>query len=200
VALFDLDRIKVVNDSFGHRAGDELIKEVAQRLAAVGRTTDTVARLGGDEFVVIVDRLSRREDAEEMARRAVEALQAPVRLGDVDIHASSSIGIAFYPEDGQTLETLIANADAAMYCAKQRGRNNIQCYAPGMNAVTQEKVKLESDLHAALAAGQFELHSQPKVDIVTGAIHGAEALVRWHHPERGLIFPGEFIPRLRRAA
>jgi diguanylate cyclase len=194
VAMFDLDRFKLVNDSFGHRAGDELIKEVAHRLAAVGRATDTVARLGGDEFLVIVDRIGRREDAEEIARRAVEALQAPIRVGDVDLHTSSSIGIAFFPEDGQSVEMLLANADAAMYCAKQRGRNNIQCFAPGMNAVTQEKVKLESDLHDAVAARQFELHYQPKVDTVSGAIHGAEALVRWRHPERGLIFPAEFIP------
>jgi len=185
---------KMVNDSFGHHAGDQLIKEVAQRLASVGRTTDTVARLGGDEFLIIVDKISRREDAEEIARRAAEALQARFRLGDVDIHTSSSIGIAFYPADGQSVDTLIANADAAMYCAKQRGRNNIQWYAPGMNSVTQEKVKLESDLHGALALAQFELHYQPKVDTVTGAIHGAEALVRWQHPERGLILPGEFIP------
>jgi diguanylate cyclase (GGDEF)-like protein len=194
VVMFDLDRFKVVNDSFGHRAGDQLIKEVAQRLASVGRATDTVARLGGDEFLIIVDTIGQREDAEEIARRAVEALQAPIRLGDVDIHTSSSIGIAFYPTDGQSVETLIANADAAMYCAKQRGRNNIQWYAPGMNSVTQEKVKLESDLHEALALGQFELHYQPKVDTATGSIHGAEALVRWQHPERGLISPGEFIP------
>ena len=119
VVMFDLDRFKVVNDSFGHRAGDQLIKEVAQRLASVGRTTDTVARLGGDEFLIIVDTIGQREDAEEIARRAVEALQAPIRLADVDIHTSSSIGIAFYPTDGQSVETLIANADAAMYCAKQ---------------------------------------------------------------------------------
>ncbi|HYL71868.1 MAG TPA: EAL domain-containing protein, partial [Candidatus Dormibacteraeota bacterium] len=196
VAMFDLDRFKVVNDSFGHRAGDELIKEVAHRLAGVARSTDTVGRLGGDEFLFIMDRLARREDAEQIARRAVEALQVPIRLGgvDVDIHTSASIGIAMFPMDGKSVETLIANADAAMYCAKQRGRNNIQCYASGMNAVTQDKVKLESDLHEALAHSQFELHYQPKVDTDTGTIHGAEALVRWRHPVRGLVPPGEFIP------
>jgi diguanylate cyclase (GGDEF)-like protein len=196
VAMFDLDRFKIVNDSFGHRAGDELIKEVAHRLAGVARSTDTVGRLGGDEFLFIMDRLGKREDAEHIARRAVEALQVPIRIGrsDVDIHTSASIGIAMFPADGKSVETLIANADAAMYCAKQRGRNNIQCYASGMNAVTQDKVKLESDLHEALRLRQFELHYQPKVDTGSGTIHGAEALVRWRHPTRGLVPPGEFIP------
>jgi len=194
VAMFDLDRFKVVNDSFGHRAGDQLIKEVAYRLAAVARSTDTVARLGGDEFLFIMDRLSRREDAVQIVRRAVEALSQPIRIGDVDIHASASIGIAMFPVDGKGVETLIANADAAMYCAKQRGRNNIQCYTSGMNAITQDKVKLESDLHAALTLKQLELHFQPKIETASGAIYGAEALVRWRHPERGLIPPGDFIP------
>jgi diguanylate cyclase (GGDEF)-like protein len=194
VAMFDLDRFKVVNDSFGHRAGDELIKEVAHRLASVARGTDTVARLGGDEFLFIMDRLARREDAVHIVRRAVEALSQPIRIGDVDIHASASIGVAMFPVDGKGVDTLIANADAAMYCAKQRGRNNIQCYASGMNAITQDKVKLESDLHTALALNQLELHFQPKLETMSGAIYGAEALVRWRHPERGLVPPGEFIP------
>ena len=194
VAMFDLDRFKVVNDSLGHRAGDELIKEVAHRLAGIARSTDTVGRLGGDEFVFIMERLAKREDAEHIARRAVEALQVPIRIGGVNIHSSASVGIALFPTDGTSVETLIANADAAMYCAKQRGRNNIQCYASGMNSVTQDKVRLESDLHQALALGQFELHYQPKLDTSTGVIHGAEALIRWRHPERGLVLPGEFIP------
>ena len=194
VALFDLDRFKVVNDSLGHRAGDQLIKEVAHRLAGIARSTDTVGRLGGDEFLFIMDRLAKREDAELIARRAVKALQTPIRLDGVDLHTSASIGIAMFPADGRNAETLIANADAAMYCAKQRGRNNIQLYAAGMNSATQERVKLESELHQALSLKQFELHYQPKVDTKTGLIHGAEALVRWRHPQRGLVPPGEFIP------
>jgi len=194
VALFDLDRFKVVNDSLGHRAGDQLIKEVAHRLAGIARSTDTVGRLGGDEFLFIMDRLAKREDAELIARRAVKALQGPIRLDGVDLHTSASIGIAMFPADGRNAETLIANADAAMYCAKQRGRNNIQLYAAGMNSATQERVKLESELHQALSLKQFELHYQPKVDTKTGLIHGAEALVRWRHPQRGLVPPGEFIP------
>jgi len=196
VAMFDLDRFKIVNDSFGHRAGDELLKEVAHRLAGIARSTDTVGRLGGDEFLFIMVRVAKGEDAELVARRAVESLRGTIRLRgvNVDIHTSASIGIAMFPTDGKTVETLIANADAAMYCAKQRGRNKIQLYTSGMNAVTQEKVKLESDLHEALALKQFELHYQPKVDTATGMIHGAEALLRWRHPQRGLVPPAEFIP------
>ncbi|TLY67112.1 MAG: EAL domain-containing protein [Gammaproteobacteria bacterium] len=194
VAMFDLDRFKVVNDSLGHRAGDALIKEVAHRLAGVARGTDTVGRLGGDEFLFIMDRLAKREDAEHIARRAVKALELPIRLDGVDLHTSASIGIAMFPADGKSAEGLIANADAAMYCAKQRGRNNIQCYAEGMNSATQERVKLESDLHQALSLKQLELHYQPKVDTKTGLIHGVEALARWRHPQRGLVPPGEFIP------
>jgi len=194
VAMFDLDRFKVVNDSLGHRAGDALIKEVAHRLAGVARGTDTVGRLGGDEFLFIMDRLAKHEDVEHIARRAVKALELPIRLDGVDLHTSASIGIAMFPADGKSAEALIANADAAMYCAKQRGRNNIQCYAEGMNSATQERVKLESDLHQALSLKQLELHYQPKVDTKTGLIHGVEALARWRHPQRGLVPPGEFIP------
>jgi diguanylate cyclase (GGDEF)-like protein len=194
LAMFDLDRFKVINDSLGHHAGDELLKEVARRLNSVARSTDTVARMGGDEFVILLDRIATRDTAEHVARRAIEALQAPINLVGVDIRTSASIGIAIYPHDGKCVEALLANADAAMYCAKQRGRNNIQYFAEGMNSVTQERVKLESDLHAALDLQQFELHYQPKVDTTTGTIRGAEALVRWRHPERGLVLPGEFIP------
>jgi diguanylate cyclase (GGDEF)-like protein len=194
LAIFDLDRFKQVNDSFGHRAGDELLKEVAQRLQGVARNIDTIARLGGDEFVLILDRVGRREEAEGVAQRAIEALRQAVQIGGIDLRTSASIGVAFFPADGSSVETLVAHADAAMYCAKQRGRNNVQYFAPGMNAVTQEKVKLESDLHDALERQQFELHYQPKVDTRSGAIHGAEALIRWRHPERGLVSPAEFIP------
>jgi len=164
VAMFDWIASRMVNDSFGHHAGDQLIKRGRTTTRVSRRTTDTVARLGGDEFLIIVDKISRREDAEEIARRAAEALQAPIRLGDVDIHTFRSIGIAFYPADGQSVDTLIANADAAMYCAKQRGRKQHSMVCARMNSVTQEKVKLESDLHGALRVAQFELHYQPKVD------------------------------------
>jgi diguanylate cyclase len=194
VLLVDLDRFKLVNDSLGHRAGDELLKEVAKRLESVVRDVDTVARLGGDEFVLIVTPSPERDAAEQVAKRIIEAMQPAVRIAGIQIHTSPSIGIAFYPGDATTIDTLLAHADSAMYYAKQRGRNNFQCFMPGMNTVTQEKVKLESDLRVALEQKQFELHYQPKVNTATGVMHGAEALLRWRHPVRGPIPPAEFIP------
>jgi len=194
VMLLDLDRFKSVNDSLGHRAGDELLKEVAVRLRKVVRDVDTVVRLGGDEFVLVITPSPEPDIAQQVAARIFDVMQAPVRIAGVAIHASPSIGIAFYPNDASTVETLVAHADAAMYCAKQRGRNNFQCFMPGMNTATQEKVRLESDMRIALEQKQFEVHYQPKVNTVTGVMHGAEALLRWHHPVRGAISPAEFIP------
>jgi diguanylate cyclase (GGDEF)-like protein len=194
VMLLDLDRFKSVNDSLGHRAGDELLKEVAQRLKGVVRDVDTVARLGGDEFVLIITPSPERDVAQQVATRIIDAMQAPIRIAGVEIHTSPSIGIAFYPGDAATLETLLANADAAMYSAKERGRNNYQLFVPSMNAATYEKVRLESDMRIALEQKQFELHYQPKVNTATGVMHGAEALLRWWHPVRGAIPPAEFIP------
>jgi diguanylate cyclase len=191
--VLDLDRFKLINDSLGHRAGDELLNEVARRLSAVVRDIDTVARVGGDEFVLVVSPAPTREEAEHVARCAIKALQAPVRICGIDIYTSPSIGIAFYPADGATAETLLAHADAAMYCAKQTGRNTLQCFAPGMDTGTRDRVRLESELRQALALKQFELHYQPKVDATTGTVNSAEALIRWHHPERGLMLPDEFI-------
>jgi diguanylate cyclase (GGDEF)-like protein len=192
--LCDLDRFKLINDSMGHGAGDQLLQEVARRLSGVVRNVDTVARIGGDEFVIVLSPPSTAADAEDMARRALEAMQPPVEIGGISIHTSPSIGIAYFPAHATTVQALIAHADAAMYAAKQVGRSKVQCYTPGMPTGTQEKVRLESDLHTALALQQFELHYQPKVDIRTGSVNSAEALVRWRHPERGLIPPGDFIP------
>jgi len=194
VLVCDLDRFKLINDSLGHGAGDELLQEVAHRLTGLVRSVDTVARFGGDEFVLLVTSISRREDATRLAAQAVEVLQAPVLISGIDVHTSPSIGVAFYPEDGATIEALIAHADAAMYNAKQRGRGNVQCYDPDMNAGAEDRVQLESDLHAAIEHHQLRLHYQPKVDTRTGAVRSAEALVRWEHPTRGLIGPSEFIP------
>jgi diguanylate cyclase (GGDEF)-like protein len=194
VLLLDLDRFKLVNDSLGHRAGDELLKEVAQRLRSVVRDVDTVVRLGGDEFVLIVTPSPERDSAQQVAQRIIDALRPSVRIAGIEIQTSPSIGIALYPGDATTIETLLAHADAAMYFAKQQGRNNFQCFTPGMNTATQEKVRLESDLRIALEQKQFTLHYQPKVNTETGVMHGAEALLRWHHPVRGLIPPAEFIP------
>jgi diguanylate cyclase (GGDEF)-like protein len=194
VMVLDLDRFKFINDSLGHRAGDELLNHVAQRLQGVATRVDTVARVGGDEFVLVLSSAPERAEAERGAQRAIDALRAPVQISGVDLHISSSVGIALYPVDGSTPENLVAHADAAMYCAKQRGRNNLQFFEPGMDTATRERVKLESDLHIALAEQQFELHYQPKVDTATDHFHSAEALIRWRHPERGTIMPEDFIP------
>ncbi len=194
VMLCDLDRFKLINDSLGHHAGDHLLQEVARRLTNVVRDVDTVARLGADEFIIILSPLTSRKDAEVVAQRVIEAMQPAVEIAGITIHASPSIGIAFYPDDGSSVETLIAHADAAMFAAKQRGRNSVQCYAAGMDAGTHDKVRLESDLHTALALRQFELYYQPKVDTMSGTFYSAEALIRWRHPERGLVSPAAFIP------
>jgi diguanylate cyclase len=190
----DLDRFKLINDSLGHRAGDELLQEVARRLLTVVRAADTVARFGGDEFVLIGTSIGDAEDAEALAARVMDVLQAPVRIAAIDIHTSPSIGIAMYPDDGVSMQALLAHADAAMYLAKQQGRGNFRRYAPGMDAGTEERVQLESDLHNAVTQNQFELYYQPKVDTRTGEVRSAEALIRWVHPTRGIVSPAEFIP------
>jgi diguanylate cyclase (GGDEF)-like protein len=194
VLVCDLDRFKLINDSLGHRAGDELLQEVARRLLTVVRTADTVARFGGDEFVLIGTSIGDAEDAAGLATRVMDVLQAPVRIAAIDIHTSPSIGIAMYPDDGVSMQALLAHADAAMYSAKQHGRGNFRRYAPGMDAGTEERVQLESDLHNAVTQNQFELYYQPKVDTQTGEVRSAEALIRWVHPTRGIISPEEFIP------
>lgn len=190
----DLDRFKLVNDSLGHAAGDELLQEVARRLSGLVRSTDTVARMGGDEFVLLITTIDYADDAKRLATRAVEVLQEPVRIAEVDVHTSPSIGIAFYPADGNTIEAMMAHADAAMYCAKQRGRGCVQCFEENMGAGVDNRVQLESDLHQAIALKQFELYYQPKVHTNSGVVRSAEALIRWVHPERGLIAPDGFIP------
>ena len=194
VAVLDLDRFKLINDSLGHRAGDDLLCEVAVRLKGAIRAVDSIARLGGDEFVIIFDGPMTQAETLEMGKRLLKAMELPMRLLGIDVHVSPSIGIAFYPRDGATIDTLLAHADAAMYYAKERGRNNVECYTESMGSVTQERVKLESELHEALRDGQFELHYQPKVDTATGRINSAEALIRWRHPQRGLLPPADFIP------
>ena len=193
VLVVDLDRFKLINDSLGHRAGDEMLREVAQRLSHAVRAVDTTARLGGDEFVILLGGPVTQTEALEIGKRAILHMEPSMRLVGIDVHISPSIGIAFFPRDGTTVDTLIARADAAMYSAKERGRNNVQCYAEGMSSLTQERVKLESDLHQALRSGQFELHYQPKVDTASGRVNSAEALIRWRHPQRGLVPPSDFI-------
>lgn len=192
--LCDLDRFKLINDSLGHRAGDQLLQEMARRLCSVVREIDTVARRGGDEFVLVLNPVADRSEAAAVAQRVIEALQPPVEIAGISIHASPSIGIVMCPADADTLETLYARAHAAMCSAKQRGRNSVQCYSEDLNMGAPDRVRFESALHEALARRQFELHYQPKVDMLSGSVHSAEALIRWHHPERGLVSPAEFIP------
>jgi diguanylate cyclase (GGDEF)-like protein len=194
VLVVDLDRFKLINDSLGHRAGDVVLDEISRRLGSVVRDIDTVARTGGDEFIVVVSPSGAAEDALTIAQRAREALRSPLRVCGVELHVTCSIGVAYYPDDGSAADTLIARADAAMYCAKQRGRNNVQRFSEGMDAATVGRVSMESDLHAALEGRQFELYYQPKPETESGDVHSAEALIRWHHPQRGLIPPDQFIP------
>jgi diguanylate cyclase (GGDEF)-like protein len=196
--LLDLDRFKFINDSLGHRAGDALLCEVARRLIASVRESDTVARIGGDEFVLLLSPLSEALEAEQIGARVLASLQAPFEWDGVELRVTPSIGIAYFPTDAQTADNLVARADAAMYQAKERGRNNLQCFDATMDAKSRDNVQLESDLHSALRLGQFELHYQPKADIRSGQIHSAEALLRWRHPVRGLVAPNDFIPLAER--
>ena len=193
VLVLDLDRFKFINDSLGHHAGDELLNRTALRLRSVVSEVDTVARVGGDEFVLLLAPTAEKPDAAAVAQRVIEALKAPVTIAGVPLHISTSVGIAFYPGDATGPDKLLAHADAAMYCAKQRGRNNLQFFEPGMDTTTRDRVKLESDLHAAVLQKQFVLLYQPKVDTATDDFHSVEALIRWHHPERGVVMPEDFI-------
>ncbi|MDH5534154.1 MAG: EAL domain-containing protein, partial [Betaproteobacteria bacterium] len=192
--FIDLDRFKNINDSLGHAVGDSLLRAVAERVVACTRHTDTVSRLGGDEFVVVLTDLAQPGDCSMVAQKIVVALSQPFRLSGRDLHVTPSIGICIYPQDGQDVETLMRNADAAMYHAKESGRNNYQFFTDAMNAAAQQRLQLESDLRRALEREEFVLHYQPQIELATGEIVGVEALIRWRHPQRGIIAPGEFIP------
>ncbi len=188
----DLDRFKPINDTFGHKAGDLLLKEVAQRLSACVRDSDTVARLGGDEFALVLHGVDQNH-ASITAQRAIDALARPFQVDQHDVFIGASIGIGIYPSDGVDVTTLVKHADIAMYQAKQAGRNTYRFFKPEMNIGALERLQLENDLRRAIEQQEFELYYQPQVDIPSGRIVGAEALVRWHHPERGLITPATFI-------
>ena len=194
VFIVDLDRFKAINDSLGHLAGDAMLKEVARRLAAALRQADTLARMGGDEFVLILNEITRPEDIETIAAKVLAHIAQPMKLSDLELHASASIGISIYPSDGGNPETLLQHADAAMYQAKKGGRNAYRLFTPEMNAFARERLELENGLRRALLHREFILHYQPKVDVRTGSIDSAEALIRWQHPTRGLIAPMDFIP------
>ena len=190
----DLDRFKVINDTLGHEAGDLLLQEVARRLPGCLREDDTVARMGGDEFVVILRGISQPEDAALLAARLLAEASRPLPLASHEVAATLSIGISLYPQDGKDVSTLLKNADAAMYRAKDMGRNCYQYYSNEMTAAGLARLELESDLRQALERGEFLLYYQPQVDLTKGHIIGAEALIRWRHPSRGIISPEVFIP------
>lgn len=192
--FIDLDHFKTVNDSLGHAVGDALLQCVAQRLDEARRAGDIVGRLGGDEFVMLLNGVEQASDAASVAYRVLERLSQPFHVQGHELVVTPSVGVAIYPDDGGEYDTLIRNADAAMYFAKESGRNNFQFYAANMNAKAHQILAVESQLRRALERNEFVLHYQPQVEMTTGRVLGVEALIRWQHPERGLIGPGEFIP------
>jgi diguanylate cyclase (GGDEF)-like protein/PAS domain S-box-containing protein len=194
VMFLDLDRFKIINDSLGHSVGDELLRRVGERLEAAVREADTVARLGGDEFTILVPGLLYDDDAARVARKILEAVSEPFSIGGRELFVTTSIGVSLFPSDGEDAETLVRNADTAMYRAKEQGRDNYQLYAPAMNARAVERLLLESRLRPALNNGELTVHYQPVVDLRNGRIAGAEALLRWAHPDLGLVPPARFIP------
>ncbi|MGG3009809.1 EAL domain-containing protein [Brevibacillus parabrevis] len=194
VLFLDLDRFKDVNDSFGHDVGDLLLVEAANRLKACLRPTDVVARLGGDEFTVLLSQLADREEAAALANQIMEALQRPFILQDHSFNMSCSIGIALYPQDGDNADDLLKRADTALYTVKSRGKNGYDFFDPTMEAKSLERILMENELRKAIEQEQFQIYYQPKIDIATDTLTGMEALVRWVHPELGVIPPNRFIP------
>jgi len=194
VLFLDLDGFKHINDSLGHPIGDRLLQSVARRLVECVRASDTVSRQGGDEFVVLLSRAAQWVDAATVAKRMLQAVAEPHSIDQRDLHIATSIGVSVYPDDGEDAETLIKNADTAMYQAKENGRHRYQFFTPAMNARAVERQSIEEDLRRALERQEFVLYYQPKIDLRTGAITGAEALIRWTHPTQGLVSPAQFIP------
>ncbi len=190
--FLDLDHFKRVNDSLGHSVGDELLCAVSQRLSTVVRRVDTLARLGGDEFILALPDMQAGAAA-DVARRLLEICATPFLVAGHELTVTPSIGIGLYPQDGKDIETLLKNADAAMYKAKELGRNTFQFYAAEMNTATLERLLMESNLRRALKQQEFVLHYQPLVNLQSGLIVGVEALIRWRHPDLGLIMPDRFI-------
>jgi diguanylate cyclase (GGDEF)-like protein/PAS domain S-box-containing protein len=194
VLFLDLDGFKHINDSLGHPTGDKLLQSIARRLVECVRGSDTVSRQGGDEFVVLLSDLDQSEDAAHTARRMLQVVAEAHPIDHHDLHVTTSIGVSVYPDDGLDAETLIKNADTAMYQAKENGRQSYKFFKPAMNVRAVERQSIEESLRRALERQEFALHYQPKVDLRTGAITGAEALIRWNHPTRGAISPSRFIP------
>jgi len=191
--LVDLDQFKEVNDTLGHAVGDMLLKDAARRISACVRESDTVARLGGDEFTIVLSEISDVSNVDDVAQKIIGRLAEPFQLGSEVVYVSASIGITLYPNDTVDIDELIKNADQAMYVAKKKGRNRSSYFTASLQVAAQTKLRLSNDLHGALEANQFRLHFQPIVALSTGRIHKAEALLRWQHPERGMMSPMEFI-------
>jgi diguanylate cyclase (GGDEF)-like protein/PAS domain S-box-containing protein len=194
VLLLDLDRFKIINDSLGHEIGDRFLKSIATRAQRAIRDSDTFARLGGDEFVVLLEDVEDPQDVIMVAQKLQAAISKPVQLENHNLHSSASIGISMYPEDGEHVDELLRCADAAMYRVKEQGKNNFQFYTKEMNNRAVELLELENDMHHAIDEEQFLLHFQPQISLSDFRIVGLESLVRWHHPQKGMISPGDFIP------
>jgi diguanylate cyclase (GGDEF)-like protein/PAS domain S-box-containing protein len=194
VMFIDLDRFKLVNDTLGHVKGDELLQHVSVRLKECLRRGDTLARQGGDEFTIVLPELHQREDASVIANKFLECLHKPFDLDGHEVHISASIGIAVYPDDGESIDELLRHADIAMYQVKALGKNGFSFYHDSMLDVSHQKIALEQSLRKALEQDELEMYYQPQIDVVTGRIIGAEGLMRWNHPQRGLLTAGEFLP------
>ncbi|RZT05905.1 PAS domain S-box-containing protein/diguanylate cyclase (GGDEF) domain-containing protein [Duganella sp. CF402] len=194
VLFIDLDHFKKINDTHGHATGDLLLVAVSQRLQELLREVDTIARLGGDEFIVVTDGAITPDEASNIAVRIVDALTTPYHLQGKTVHSGASVGVAMFPDDGEDAGTLMRHADTAMYAAKSQGRGNFQFFSEDMNTATHERLMLENRLWQALEQNEFELYLQPQIELATQRIIGAEALLRWHHPELGMVGPDRFIP------
>ncbi len=193
VLFLDLDDFKHINDSLGHTIGDQLLQSVASRLSLCVRATDTVCRQGGDEFVILLAEIDQPQHAASVAEKLLVALAVQHLVGGHELHVTSSIGISIYPDDGSNADTVIQNADTAMYYAKTSGRNNYQFFKAEMNASAVQRLFIENSLRHAMKRGEFLLHYQPQIDLASGAMSGAEALIRWRDPDRGIIYPEQFV-------
>ena len=194
VMFIDLDHFKRVNDTLGHDIGDALLREVAKRIGGVLRKGDTLARLGGDEFVVVLEGLKAADDAAQVARKIIDALSQPYDLEGHSLNTAGSIGIAIYPNDGTDATTLMRHADTAMYVAKSSGRKNYQFFSAEMNVRAAERLRLEAALRGAADRGELRVYYQPRVDVASDTLTGAEALLRWQQPDHGLLTAGRFLP------
>ncbi len=194
VMFLDLDRFKVVNDTLGHAMGDRLLQSVSIRLENCLREGDTLSRFGGDEFTLLLPDISSKEDARKIARKVINVLKEPFMLGEHEVFVGVSVGIAMYQEAGSTVEQLIQNADIAMYHVKGRGKDGYQFFSDEMNVTSSNRLKTERDMRNALENNEFRVYYQPQINAATGDIIGVEALIRWHHPEKGIIYPSDFLP------